>query len=264
MPTLVPAQTSENDAPGNLEAREPRGSAGLGAGSEPPRVPGALQRAGGRDGARMRASAPPRDAEQFYEELWAHVQPESSRRLLISALDCFAAKGFEGASTREIALGAGISPSGLYVHYRSKGDLLFQISRIGHERTYEAVVGAVEAADGPTRKLRAFVLTYAVWHARFHTLARVSQYELDSLDVHQLATVRAIRRRFQREVEAILEAGVEAGEFDVDDRRGTARAILSLGIDVARWFEDGGEMTPEDIGELYARLVLRMVERHAA
>jgi AcrR family transcriptional regulator len=60
-------------------------------------------------------NSPTVGAEQLYEELWVHVQADSSRRLLISALDCFALKGFEGASAREIAERAGMSPAGLYV-----------------------------------------------------------------------------------------------------------------------------------------------------
>lgn len=201
------------------------------------------------------------DAGQFYEELWAHVNPESSRRLLISALDCFAKKGFEGASTREIAEGAGMSPAGLYVHYRSKTELLYEISRIGHQRNYEATAAAVEAVSGPSEKLIAFVEMFVIWHARFHTLARVCQYELNALEDGQMVTVREIRRRFQQDVEAIIEAGVDAGEFSVDDSHGTARAILSLGIDVARWFTSPGPLSPEDLGDLYGQLALRMVQR---
>jgi hypothetical protein len=126
------------------------------------------------------------------------------------------------------------------------------------------LVADVEAADGPTGKLRAFVESFVIWHARFHTLARVCQYELQSLEGEQLATVREIRRRFQRDLEAILQSGVEAGEFDVEDRHGTARAILSLGIDVARWFSGQGSLRPEDLAGLYLKLVLRMVRRDVA
>lgn len=40
---------------------------------------------------------------------------------------------------------------------------------------------------------------------------------------------------------------------------GTTLAVLSLCIDVARWFNTGGTRTPEEVGDLYADLVLRMV-----
>ena len=43
------------------------------------------------------------------------------------------------------------------------------------------------------------------------------------------------------------------------DIRGTTLAVMSLCIDVARWFRTDGPRTPEEIGALYAALVLRMV-----
>ena len=57
----------------------------------------------------------------------------------------------------------------------------------------------------------------------------------------------------------IIEDGVEAGEFDVPDVPGTTLAVLSLCIDVARWFNVNGSRTPDEVGALYADLVLRMV-----
>jgi hypothetical protein len=41
--------------------------------------------------------------------------------------------------------------------------------------------------------------------------------------------------------------------------QGTTLAVLSLCIDVARWFNIEGPRTPDEVGALYADLVLRMV-----
>jgi hypothetical protein len=35
--------------------------------------------------------------------------------------------------------------------------------------------------------------------------------------------------------------------------------VLSLGIDVARWFRDEGRWSPEQVAEHYRQLALRMV-----
>lgn len=43
------------------------------------------------------------------------------------------------------------------------------------------------------------------------------------------------------------------------DVPGTTLAVLSLCIDVARWFSAAGRRTPDEVGALYADLVLRMV-----
>ena len=147
------------------------------------------------------------EVEILYQGLWAEVQPESSLRLLMAALEAFATYGFAGSTTRQIAERAGMSPAGLYVHYRSKADLLFAIARTGHERALSEVTTATERALGPPARLRAFVETFVIWHARFHTLARVCQYELRSLDGEQLEVITRLRRAFQWQVEAILQEG---------------------------------------------------------
>jgi AcrR family transcriptional regulator len=221
-------------------------------------------------GARLSAARAPAldpvvDLDSSYHELWANVHPESSLRLLMAALEAFATNGFAGSTTRQIAERAGMSPASLYVHYRSKSDLLFAIARTGHEGVLSEVTTATGRAIGPPAKLRAFVETFVIWHARFHTLARVCQYELRSLDGEQLEVITRLRRAFQWQVEEILQQGVNAGDFDVGDLRGTGRTILSLGIDVARWFRGQGSLLPEEVAALNADLVGRMVRRvHAS
>lgn len=180
--------------------------------------------------------------------------------MLLSALDAFAARGFHAATTREIGEGAGMSPAAVYVHYRSKHDLLFEISRIGHEASLAAVVAALERAPGdPVLRVSAFTSTFARWHADNHVLARVIQYELKNLPALKLRTIVAIRDRFEALLRDELRAGVEQGVFAVDDLAGTTRAVLSLCIDLARWYEPSAARTSQAVGVLYARLVMGML-----
>src|SRR3954454_18110776 len=80
-------------------------------------------------------------------ELWAHIEPESSRILLLSALDAFLARGYHAATTREIGERAGMSSAAVYVHWKAKHDLLYEISRIGHQAVLEVVEQALEEAS---------------------------------------------------------------------------------------------------------------------
>ena len=56
-------------------------------------------------------------------------------RLLDAATAAFAEKGFHGTTTRDIATAAGMSSAALYVHHKSKEELLYLISRTGATRT---------------------------------------------------------------------------------------------------------------------------------
>ena len=194
-------------------------------------------------------------------ELWAHIEPESSRLLLLSALDAFLARGFHAATTREIGERAGMSPAAVYVHWKAKSDLLFEISRIGHRAVLEVVEEALEqASQDPVERVHAFVSAFATWHAENHALARVIQYEFKKLPAHQLREIVAIRDRFEELMRDEIAGGVEAGVFDVADLEGTMLAVLSLCIDLARWYTAApGHNSAEAVGELYAGLVLRML-----
>ncbi len=180
-------------------------------------------------------------------------------RLLEAAITAFAEKGFHGTTTRDIAAAAGMSPAALYVHHRSKEELLYLISRSGHERTLALMRAGVASSVHPTDQLRTVVHDFAVDHARTHTGARVVNYELAALSPEHLREIREIRQQIDQEIRQVVEAGVAAGEFDTPDPRMAAVALLSLGIDIARWYRDEGSWTPEDIADHYADLALRVV-----
>ena len=187
------------------------------------------------------------------------VPPDARTRLLAAAVASFAEKGFHGTTTRDIAASAGMSPAALYVHHRSKEELLHQISRAGHDRTLALVRAAVATSDEAKEQLLCVVRAFVVHHAQGHTSARIVNYELAALSPEHLAEILTIRREIEQEVRDVVEAGIAAGVFHTSDPRITALALLSLGIDVARWYRDEGEWTPEQIADHYCELALRVV-----
>jgi AcrR family transcriptional regulator len=192
-------------------------------------------------------------------DLWPDVRPEAARRLMLAAVESFARVGFHATTTRDIATGAGMSPAALYVHFPSKAALLFEISRNGHEQTL-ALVQELSSGDGdPAERMRALVESFVAWHARRHTVARVVQYELDALPEREYLIVAGLRRRIEQIVRSLIAEGVRAGVFHVPDEKTAARAVLSLGIDVARWYSERMRKTPRALGTEYATLVLRML-----
>ncbi|MCX4833554.1 TetR/AcrR family transcriptional regulator [Streptomyces sp. NBC_00006] len=201
-----------------------------------------------------------RGADEAMDEMpWADVTPDAARRLLVAAVQAFAERGYHATTTRDIASRAGMSPAALYIHYKTKEELLLRISRIGHDKALAILRRAVESEGTAAERLAEAVRTFVRWHAGHHMTARVVQYELDSLGEENRPEIVALRRQSDASVREIINDGVKAGEFDVPDVPGTTVAILSLCIDVARWFNAEGPRTPDEVGALYADLVLRMV-----
>jgi AcrR family transcriptional regulator len=145
------------------------------------------------------------------------------------------------------------------VHYPSKAALLAHISLRGHASALDLLTTAMASADDPVGQLRAAVADFVQWHAEHHRTARVVQYELAALPEQARDEVVALRRQIEQLVESVIRAGVAEGSMDVAEPRRVARALLSLSVDVARWYDPAGRDTPAALGELYAELALRMV-----
>jgi hypothetical protein len=91
-------------------------------------------------------------------------------------------------------------------------------------------------------------------------VARVIQYELKALPPRQFRRIASLRNRFEELLAAELKAGVKTGAFEVPEVDATTLAILSLCIDLARWYHPGDDhKTSEQVGEFYADLAARMI-----
>ncbi len=192
------------------------------------------------------------------DEFWGADAAPVARALLTSAVLCFAGKGFHATTTRDITAAVGLSPGALYVHFSSKEEVLFQIARTGHQRALEALQAQTD--DGDSRRyVRRLVTGLVTWHARHHTVARVCQYELAALEPEHLGDVLDLRHRFSDVLRSAVERGEREGVFDVPDVNRAVRAIMSLGIDLVRWYRLDGADPPEALGEFYADLALRML-----
>ncbi|MGH3413523.1 MAG: TetR/AcrR family transcriptional regulator [Marmoricola sp.] len=183
----------------------------------------------------------------------------ASELVLEAAAAAFSELGFHGTSTREIAARAGMSPSWLYVHYSSKEALLFEISRGGHERVLATLRRAASEGVTPTERLESAVHAFVLSHARGHVRARVVNYEIAALSPGHVAEIVALRRDMVKVMRSVIDAGLRTGDFTTPDPSMTCLAIMSLGVDVSRWYRDDGRWSPEDVAAHYRDLALRMV-----
>lgn len=171
---------------------------------------------------------------------------------------CFASSGFHATTTRDITAAVGLSPGALYVHFPSKEHLLFEIIRTGHVRSLETLQEA-DAGGTAVSYLRSLVTRFVAWHAHHHVAARVSQYELAALAPGHYAEILQLRRQTTDMFRQAVIRGTGEGAFAAVDVHRVVRAILSLGVDLVRWYRTGGPDSPEQLGAFYADLALGMV-----
>jgi len=182
------------------------------------------------------------------------------QRLLDAAVESFAVKGFTGTTTRDIAARAGMSPAAVYVHHASKEDLLFAVSLAGHKDALKVIEEAYARSDDPVERIHNMVYDFTNWHGAHSRVGRIVQYEFHFLAPEHRQVIAALRKAIEECMRNALEAGIAAKVLQIDDIPGTALALLSLGIDVVRWFEPGGSRNAKDLAELYADLAVRMTK----
>jgi AcrR family transcriptional regulator len=152
-----------------------------------------------------------------------------------------------------------MSPAALYVHYKSKTDLLQEIIRLGHRSALAAFERGFNDHASPPERIATAVCDFTVWHARNQKLARIVQYELDALPVTSRREIGALRTHFERLLRDEIDVGLRHQLFEVEDVAATATAIFSLCIDVARWYSPRKSRSPEAIGRHYGDLALKMI-----
>lgn len=186
--------------------------------------------------------------------------PESGReRLYEAAIVAFSERGFHATTTRDIASAAGMSAAALYAHHRTKEELLWVIAIRGHQESLSIVQRAIASSTDPTEQLRTLAHSFAEFHAREHTTARVLNYELAALEPEHRVEVDRLRHQIDHETRALVERGVASGAFHTPSATMAATAIVSLGVDVSRWFGEGHRWSPDQIADFYADIALRIV-----
>jgi len=196
--------------------------------------------------------------ESLEDDLWGADVPEQERSILRAAIDLFSEFGFHAATTRQIASRVQISPAGVYVRFRSKKEILFAICSAAHRVTDELLSETLvepRSIDG----LAGAMGRFARWHAEHQRLARVTQYELYALDEESRLSINESRRRSQDRVKTYVKALVRDGSIELKDIRSMTRGLMSLCIDVCRWYDPSGPLRPSAIEKTYADLAGRML-----
>lgn len=183
-----------------------------------------------------------------------------ARIVLSAAVDAMAEQGYHGTSVRDIALRAGMSSAALYHHFASKQDLLFTIMERGIDHLIRASEQAcAEAGDDPEQRLRALVRVLVLTHSRHRKEAFIGSSEARSLTPERRAIVTAKRNYQQRLMDNVVLYGTDRGVFAPRDPRAASRAIVTMCISVATWYNEAGPSTPEQIADAYAEMALDLL-----
>ncbi len=160
---------------------------------------------------------------------------------------------------RSIADRVGIDPATIYHHYESKEALLVEVVERLMDDLYAVGVSACGAGGDPGMRLRRLVKAHVVIHCERAAEAVITDRDLNSASIGRRRRHVELRDAYERLWTDTIREGIDLGSFCVADPALARLAILGSASSVMTWYQPDGRLTPDQIGEAYAELVLRMI-----
>jgi AcrR family transcriptional regulator len=174
-----------------------------------------------------------------------------TRREVITkaAASLFREKGYKAASMRDLAVKVGVEAASLYNHIRSKTELLhdicFNIANLYWEHLGQVDNSSISAAEKIEKLLR-FQIHQMIDN---YEEVYVSDREWRHLAEPYLSNYKNQRRNYRKRFAALIETGIEQGEFKPIDAPTAVLIMLHAVNGIDSWHRSKDKITAEALEE---------------
>lgn len=186
--------------------------------------------------------------------------PANTRRdeLLQLAATMFAERGMRATTVRDIADSAGILSGSLYHHFSSKEEMVDEVLRGFLDWLFHRYQEIVATEPNPVQRLRGLFMASFEAIETQHAAVVIYQDEAKHLSSQERFAYVEERNKEQRQMWVeVLTQGIEEGYFRPDvDVDLVYRFIRDTTWVSVRWYQPGGPLTAEQVGQQYLAIVL--------
>jgi AcrR family transcriptional regulator len=185
------------------------------------------------------------------------VNWQARRQVIIdTSAPVFARHGYHATGIMELCAANDLGKGALYHYIGSKEELLAAI----HDRVMdEVMLGAdrvASAGGSPSHQLARLGHELLDVIHRYPDHVWVFLHEFPALTGERAEQFRKRRREYERRVEAVLQAGVDSGEFRELEPRLTAMAWLGMHNYTYLWLKPGGRLSARDVAKPFAEIFM--------
>lgn len=171
-----------------------------------------------------------------------------------AAAQVFVEKGFRDATIQDIADRLGMPKGSAYYHMGSKEELFYEILVVGVTELVERLETIASYPLSVLDRLRLAIrdnLRSAVEEIHAPLVLKLTQ-DLEFLTPEHRAEYIALRDRYQRGFEGLIEEGIASGELrPLPNPKIAAFGILGMLSHFGRWYRPGGPLSVNDIADIY-------------
>src|SRR6202046_351297 len=105
----------------------------------------------------LRETPPGRPQERSRQEIRPEPRHDPRQEILRAAARLFQQQGYDGTSMNDVAAALKLSKGGLYHHFQSKDEILFDLMNHAMDITQERVINPVLLVSDPQDRLRTLI-----------------------------------------------------------------------------------------------------------
>jgi AcrR family transcriptional regulator len=184
-------------------------------------------------------------------------------RIIRTATTLFAANGYDATGIAELIAAAGVSRGAFYYHIDSKQTLLFEISKTQVDSMNAVAADIAAGPDTSREKVRALARTLIRNISEHRAEWAVFFRDFIALKGDAREEILAARDRYEQYWLRVLEEGARRGEF-VAVTPLVVKGVLGMLNYTYLWIDPNGKVSPEELADSYADLLLHGLSQPAA
>jgi AcrR family transcriptional regulator len=190
---------------------------------------------------------------------------DSRQEILRTAARLFQQRGYDATSMNDVAAALKLSKGGLYHHFQSKDEILFEIMNHAMEITQERVLAPVRSIPGPEDRLRALIRLHievvlsprdreiTVMLHENHPLPPALRKRINTRKKEYIHFVESLIAEVQKEAQKdALRTG--QAKFAVSPRA-AAFALLGMINWIYQWYKPEGDLQTHNLVPQFTDLV---------
>ncbi len=183
------------------------------------------------------------------------IKDSRKNQIIETATQLFKSKGYSGTSMRDLATEVGLVVGGLYSHVNSKDEILQNICFDMANKFLRHIDNVLSMENFSNKeKLDQAIQGHVRIISTDINATSVFWNEWKYLPDPWLSDFSKMQIEYESKFRSILEDGVTAGDFSIDDPSFTTMAILSSLNGLQKWRTYS--QSPEELGRSFAQLFI--------
>jgi AcrR family transcriptional regulator len=178
--------------------------------------------------------------------------------ILDAAVDLFYRQGYSATGVQQVVDAAGRTKGAFYHYWDSKESLLLEIHDTFHVYAISRAHALLERNLPADEALRELIVELFRQLEVYQKHMTVVFHQASYTPYAKYPKSKKLRDEYESIVKSVLEDGVRNGIFrdDLEATNVMAFGLMSFSSWATNWYRPGGPMTAEQIGEMYARVMI--------